>query len=208
MEGCVVANEVLDSFPVHVLEVARGGGPREVYVDLEGDRFVEVLGPLSEDALADPSGRGAACLDAGNRFQVCLQLEEWFAPGLAGTAARFPVRLRLRRSRTLSVVASTPRVLQTTGRFCQDSSKGRMLHGGHRSFREMATASGHALHVTAARGDYLWMHLDRVSPSSAPTGDGRCRYRTRQALAHIRRDVIPLLLRLQASPPKETVPGR
>ncbi|MEA2589312.1 MAG: hypothetical protein QOH66_2239, partial [Actinomycetota bacterium] len=79
VEGCVVANEVLDSFPVHVLEVARGGGPREVYVDLEGDRFVEVLGPLSEDALADPSGRGAACLDAGNRFEVCLQSEEWFA---------------------------------------------------------------------------------------------------------------------------------
>ena len=98
--------------------------------------------------------------------------------------------------------------LQATGRFCQDSSEGRMQHGGHRSFREMATASGHALHVTAARGDYLWMHLDRVSPSSAATGDGRCRYRTRQALAHIRRDVIPLLLRLQASAPKETVPGR
>jgi SAM-dependent MidA family methyltransferase len=79
VEGCVLANEVLDSFPVHVLEVARRGDCREVYVDLQGDRFVEVLGPLSEDALADPSGRGAACLDAGNRFQVCLQLEEWFA---------------------------------------------------------------------------------------------------------------------------------
>jgi SAM-dependent MidA family methyltransferase len=79
VEGCVLANEVLDSFPVHVLEVSPRGDCREVYVDLDGDRFVEVLGPLSEDALAVPSRRGAACLEAGSRFEVCRQLEEWFA---------------------------------------------------------------------------------------------------------------------------------
>ena len=79
MEGCVLANEVLDSFPVHVLEVARRGDCQEVYVDLEGRSVVEVLGPISEDALAVPSSRGAAYLEAGNRFEVCLQLDEWFA---------------------------------------------------------------------------------------------------------------------------------
>ena len=131
-------------------------------------------------------------------LRLCGHVRCWFLRKADGSAGGLVVDNR----------AAFLEALQATGRFCQDSSKGRMLHGGHRSFREMATASGHALHVTAARGDYLWMHLDRVSPSSAATGDGRCRYRTRQALAHIRRDVVPLLLRLQASAPRETVPGR
>ena len=129
---------------------------------------------------------------------LCGRVRCWFLHKADGSAGGLVVADR----------AAFLEALQATGRFCQDSSKGRMLHGGHRSFREMATASGHALHVTVARGDYLWMHLDRVSPSSSATGDGRCRYRTRRALAHIRRDVLPLLVRSQASAPKETVPGK
>jgi hypothetical protein len=132
------------------------------------------------------------------RLGLCGHVRCWFLRKADGSAGGLVVDNR----------AAFLEALQATGRFCQDSSKGRMLHGGHRSFREMATASGHALHVTAVRGDYLWIHLDRVLPSSAATRDGRCRYRTRRALAHIRRDVVPLLLRLQASAPKETVPGR
>jgi hypothetical protein len=128
---------------------------------------------------------------------LCGHVRCWFLRKVDGSAGGLVVDNR----------AAFLEALQATGRLCQNSSKGRMLHGGHRSFREMATASGHALHVTPARGDYLWMHLDRVSPSSAATGDERCRYRARQALAHIRRDVVPLLLRSQASVPKETVPG-
>src|SRR5256885_2280793 len=90
------------------------------------------------------------------------------------------------------------KALRATGRFCEDSSRGSMLHGGHRSFREMA-GSGDALHFTAAAGDYLKVHLDRVSPSPDATLDGRCRYRSRQAAAHIRRDVVPLLLHRPAA---------
>ena len=44
VRGCVLANEVLDAFPVHILEVAGDGDAREVCVGLDGDRFVEVLG--------------------------------------------------------------------------------------------------------------------------------------------------------------------
>src|SRR2546427_1135445 len=91
------------------------------------------------------------------------------------------------------------KALTATGRFCEDSSRGSMLHGGHSSFREMATGSGDALHVTSAAGDYLRVHLDRVSPSPNATLDGRCRYRSRQAAAHIRRDVVPLLLHRPAA---------
>jgi SAM-dependent MidA family methyltransferase len=44
--GCVLGNEVLDNFPVHVLEVTEVGNVQEVYVD--GDGFVERLGALSD----------------------------------------------------------------------------------------------------------------------------------------------------------------
>jgi len=77
--GCVLANEVLDAFPVHVLEIAGDGDAREVFVGLDGDRFVEVLGPPSAAALGAASRRAAACLGVGSRFEVCLELEEWFA---------------------------------------------------------------------------------------------------------------------------------
>ena len=45
--GCILGNEVLDAFPVHVFEVGERGDVHELYVDVEGDRFVEYLGPLS-----------------------------------------------------------------------------------------------------------------------------------------------------------------
>ena len=77
--GCVLANEVLDAFPVHVLEVAGDGDVREVFVGLDGDRFVETLGPLSTASLDAASRQAAACLKVGSRFEICLELDEWFA---------------------------------------------------------------------------------------------------------------------------------
>ena len=84
--------------------------------------------------------------------------------------------------------------LRATGHFCEDSPRGGMLHGGRRSFREIASDSGEALHFTVAAGDYIWVHVDHVSPSVEARSDGRCRYQGRRAAAHIRRDVVPLLL--------------
>jgi len=122
----------------------------------------------------------------------------WFLRKLDGSAGAVVVS---ERSAFLTA-------LRATGRFCEDTPRGSMLHGGHRSFREMATGSGDALHVTAAAGDYLRVHLDRVSPSPDATLDGRCRYRSRQAAAHIRRDVVPLLLHGPAAVSGSGGPGR
>jgi hypothetical protein len=73
-------------------------------------------------------------------LRLCGHVRCWFLRKADGSAGDLVVDDR----------AAFLEALQATGRFCQDSSKGRMLHGGHRSFREMATASGHTLHVTAA----------------------------------------------------------
>ena len=49
--GCVVANEVLDNLPFHRLR-ERDGSIREVFVDLDHDRFVEFEGEPTERAMA------------------------------------------------------------------------------------------------------------------------------------------------------------
>ncbi len=48
--GVDIANEYVDALPVHRL-VFRNGVPRERYVDWDGERFVEIEGPLSSPQL-------------------------------------------------------------------------------------------------------------------------------------------------------------
>jgi SAM-dependent MidA family methyltransferase len=59
IRGVVVANELLDNLPFRLLVF--DGGWREAHVDLDGDRFVEVLAPLTDTPtwLPDVASHGA-----------------------------------------------------------------------------------------------------------------------------------------------------
>lgn len=150
---------------------------------------------MSENERGGASGGPPALLHTSRLYQrlealgLSGHVRCWFLRKLDGSAGGLVVD-----DRSAFLAA-----LRATGRFCEDSSKGSLLHGGRRSFREMATGSGDALHFTAAASDYLQVHLDRVSPTPNATLDGRCRYRSRQAAAHIRHDVVPLLLHRPAT---------
>ncbi len=78
VEGVVVANELLDNLPVHLVE-RTGGGWAEVRVglDLEG-AFAETLIPASDalGAEADEVTRGVT-VPVGSRLPVPLALREW-----------------------------------------------------------------------------------------------------------------------------------
>jgi hypothetical protein len=94
-------------------------------------------------------------------------------------------------------------------RFCRDSQRGAMLHGGQRSFREITLDDGEALHFTFGSGDHVRVHVDHRSPSVGVQGDGSCRYGRRRTAAHIRRDVVPLLLAPgRRSHPRRATPAR
>lgn len=80
--GCVLAHEVIDNFPVHLLEVGSGGEPWEVYVDLEGTRLVERLGAPTP-GIVTPARAAARQLEAGRRFEVCEDLPAWCADASA-----------------------------------------------------------------------------------------------------------------------------
>jgi SAM-dependent MidA family methyltransferase len=92
VEGIIFANELLDAFPVHLVEMG-GDGLREIYVDLDGERLVERPGPPSTPALAAYLVEDGVTLAAGARAELNLAAVEW----VAGAAAR------LRRGRLVLI---------------------------------------------------------------------------------------------------------
>lgn len=74
--GCLLANEVLDNFPVHVLQKS-GGAVGEVYVEADSAQLHECLGPLSTPELAGPAAAAGPHLRDGDRLEVCPEFESW-----------------------------------------------------------------------------------------------------------------------------------
>jgi len=80
--GAIVANELLDALPVHVVEV-RGGVVREVLVDVAPDGgFREMLAEPSTPAIGERLGvlrEAGVELVEGQRAEFCLALDAWTA---------------------------------------------------------------------------------------------------------------------------------
>jgi SAM-dependent MidA family methyltransferase len=74
--GCVVANEVLDNQPVHLLEKA-GSQAVEIHVGLKEGRLVEVPRPLSNPALAELAAAALQDLDEGDLVEVSPEASAW-----------------------------------------------------------------------------------------------------------------------------------
>ncbi len=77
VRGVVFANELLDALPVHPI-VMTADGLREVYVDRDGDRLVERLGPASAPVRAHVARFGVR-LEPGWRAEVCPAAVAWVA---------------------------------------------------------------------------------------------------------------------------------
>ncbi|MBI4233243.1 MAG: SAM-dependent methyltransferase [Chloroflexi bacterium] len=74
--GCVLTNELLDSFPVHRFKV-QGGRILEVFVTLQGDRFVETLAEPSTPTLEAYLHGPGFTLPDGFQGEVNLALDPW-----------------------------------------------------------------------------------------------------------------------------------
>ena len=78
MRGCFLSNELVDAFPVHLIE-KHGGMLQEVYVVNSDNGFREELRPLSTELLQDYFNRiGIEPLE-GNRCEVNLMAQQWMS---------------------------------------------------------------------------------------------------------------------------------
>ena len=85
IEGCLLTNELLDSFPVHRVAL-RDGELMEVFVGWEGTRFVEELRPPSTPEIPAYFRRLGLMPGEGCRAEVNLAAPRWM--GGAGRALR------------------------------------------------------------------------------------------------------------------------
>jgi SAM-dependent MidA family methyltransferase len=77
LKGALISNELLDAFPVHVVEMTEEG-LKEVFVGVKDDIFEEILAPpstpLLEEYLKEFAAEG---LPVGYRTEVNLELKNW-----------------------------------------------------------------------------------------------------------------------------------
>jgi len=76
IHGVVFCNELLDAMPVHLVAMT-GTGLAEVYVEADGNRLLERLGPLSTPALARYFDALGVALEPGQRAEINLAALAW-----------------------------------------------------------------------------------------------------------------------------------
>jgi SAM-dependent MidA family methyltransferase len=76
--GCILSNELVDSFPVHRFQVQEGR-VRELFVTLQDSQLAETLDEPSTPELARRLGPFVDSLPDGFRGEVNLALEPWMA---------------------------------------------------------------------------------------------------------------------------------
>jgi SAM-dependent MidA family methyltransferase len=74
--GCLYSNELIDSFPVHLVEMT-GDGLREVYVTASGDELGETHAEPSTPELGDYLRRLGITLSVGQRAEINLAARTW-----------------------------------------------------------------------------------------------------------------------------------
>ena len=75
--GCILSNELLDSFPVHRFEITNDG-PKEICVTVDkNDRLVETLSEITETNMISYIKLFGNGLNIGSQGEVNLELKKW-----------------------------------------------------------------------------------------------------------------------------------
>lgn len=77
VEGLILTNELLDALPVHL--VVMEDSLMEIYVTLDGEKFVEQPGPPSSASLEKYFEEFGIRLPAGYRTEVNLRMRQWLS---------------------------------------------------------------------------------------------------------------------------------
>jgi len=74
-KGCILSNELLDAFPVHLIEMKEE--LKEIYVTVNNDDFEEIKGALSTDAISYYLNEFSIELPKGYRTEINLRIKDW-----------------------------------------------------------------------------------------------------------------------------------
>ena len=75
ISGCIFSNELLDAFPVHIVEVEET--LKEVFVDFDGEEFIETKGSLSSEEIAGYLKHFSPDIPSGYRTEINLRIKGW-----------------------------------------------------------------------------------------------------------------------------------
>jgi SAM-dependent MidA family methyltransferase len=137
--GVIVANELLDAMPVHVL-VKTAAGLQEVYLDVRGDRPIEVEGPLSDPKLAD--GLAAGRMAIGERVERSLAVPAWMADIAARIDRGFLLLVDYVRGRAAETLLAYHRHVATARWFERPGSRDITSHVDLEGVRAAAARTG------------------------------------------------------------------
>jgi SAM-dependent MidA family methyltransferase len=75
IKGCILSNELIDAFPVHIVRME--DELKEIYVAFDGLNLIERSGPLSTDELSEYFAGVPVSLEKGYQTEVNLRTKEW-----------------------------------------------------------------------------------------------------------------------------------
>ncbi|MBI5055551.1 MAG: SAM-dependent methyltransferase [Nitrospirae bacterium] len=73
--GCIFSNELLDAFPVHLVEM--GEDLNEIYIDFDGENIVEIRDKVSSPKLTDYFKEFSINIQPGYRTEINLKIRDW-----------------------------------------------------------------------------------------------------------------------------------
>jgi SAM-dependent MidA family methyltransferase len=73
--GCIFSNELLDAFPVHLVEME--DELKEIYVDFDGRKFVDIKDRTSSVKLSNYLKEFSVILRSGYRTEINLRIKSW-----------------------------------------------------------------------------------------------------------------------------------
>jgi SAM-dependent MidA family methyltransferase len=75
LKGCIFSNELLDAFPVHLVEMEQEA--KEIYVAFDGKNFIEEKNKISTKGIIDYIREFSINMQPGYRTEINLRIRNW-----------------------------------------------------------------------------------------------------------------------------------
>jgi SAM-dependent MidA family methyltransferase len=75
IKGCFLSNELLDAFPVHIIEM--NDEIKEIFVSTDNEKLIEIKGAPSASEIADYLKEFSIGLEKGHRSEINLEIKNW-----------------------------------------------------------------------------------------------------------------------------------